>query len=505
MYIKVESLSTYPLDMSVTPITIDKLPAELILRIIQFLGFKDWLSIKLTCHRWQIIIDKPNTVYSRYAREIDAVKRLPLLAPKCSAWEEMPRHWGLYSQENVLKLSSCSSDIIALHPPFCQQSSKFFSFSSSIPFSDRYILLAKYNNTYFLTEQGQTQIKLELPNDLQPLASYKLITKNFHDPSKDQEISLLRDLAASEANLSYCQIDYCFPISESNVAIVTRGGEVSFWDLSEETPLCYRTLQIKAGSEVHKIGSYLVLKNKMIDLANQTIKEQEFTFRHRVVTCNSALCTHNIRRKKISYFSINSFGFLNKKFDIKIDDFMKYLDSSNGQILSLFVQEMTKQYTLLICWQNKALNLLVLNSSDGNVTLPIRLDVGGQELYLSDLYRYPHFSHVSRDMLIYKHPQEHTVYFWHIPTKKLIQKFEWAKFIYDVPLYLESAFVQDMRFQDGNLTILLSSLHTRDSNKPGKFRVIQFDSQSVSQQGWISSIYSTISSIYYAFPGQLSY
>ncbi|MBA2367797.1 MAG: F-box protein [Candidatus Protochlamydia sp.] len=508
MNTKIEAFSAdnyQPMAYCYTPLTVDNLPNEIILPIIQLLNIKDCLSSRLICHHWKVIVDDPTTTYGKYIQEIDAIKKLSFLTPSCSAWEDMPRHWGLYVKENVLKFSSCSSDIITFHPPFCHQSSSFFSFNSLIPFSERYIFLAKFGNTYFLTEQGQTPLQLELPTDLQPLASYKLIIKNFRDPSKDKEVSLLKELDATQENLSICQVKYCFPISEDNVVVVNISGEVSFWNLSMEKPICYQTIQIDASSKVYKIDNYLVLNNKTINLTTQSAIENEFNFQNEdIKTCGSALCAHNGNRREIRYFSMSSFGLFEKQWDLTTDSLLEYLDRNNGQVVSLNVRDMNEQYIVLTCWQSKSLNILLLNSN-GEVIHTICQDLAGEELYNFDLYRYPHFSQITGNILIYKHPQRHTLYFWHIPTKKLIQEFEWEKLIYDMPLYFGVGLVQDVRLHEGKLTVLLSSQHTSVSNKPGKVRIIQFDPQSKSQQGWMHSIYSTIQSIYYSFPGKLSY
>lgn len=505
MSTKVEAQSSSPLPISFTSATVDDLPDEIMLSIFQSLDLPECLSSRLTCWRWEVIVNHPNTIYGKYTREIDAIKKLPFLAPKFSAWENMPRHWGLYTKKNVLKFSSCSNDIITFYPPFCNQSSKFFSFSAPIP-SDRYVFLAKYGDTYFLTEQSQTRLLLTLPTDLQPLASYKLITKNFQDPSKNKTISLLRNLPATPKNLSRCQVEYCFPISESNVAVFTTGGEVSFWDLSGETPICYQNLQTE-GTEAYKVGDHLVLDNKIINIATQAVVKHELTFLTQYVkTCASALCTHDLNSGEIRYFSVNRSGLLEKQWDFNAESLLERLiDRNNGVIESFYVKDMSEQYIVLTCWQSKALNLLVL-SSNGEVIHTICQKIEGEKLEQWELYQYPHFSHLSGNMLIYKHPQTHTLYFWHLPTKKLIQELEWEKLVYDEPLYTGSGFVQDVRLHEGKLTILLSSQHnTPGSNKPGKFRIIQFDPQFKQGTGWMSSIYATVKGLYYSFPGKVSY
>lgn len=98
--------------------------------------------------------------------------------------------------------------------------------------------------------------------------------------------------------------------------------------------------------------------------------------------------------------------------------------------------------------------------------------------------------------------REVSLYFWHIPNKKLIQEFEWTKSIYDLPLYFGVGFVQDIRLHEGKFTILLFSQYTSGNNKPGKFRVIQFDPQYKPSAGWLARISSAVKSIYYAFPGK---
>lgn len=109
--------------------TVHDLPYELLLSIFHLLGIKGCLSSRLTCHRWKMLVGEPTTIYGKYIQEVNAITKLPLLEPKCSAWEAMPRHWdGLVVKE--LKFSSVSTGIITFrptfHPPFFHQSSKFF-------------------------------------------------------------------------------------------------------------------------------------------------------------------------------------------------------------------------------------------------------------------------------------------------------------------------------------------------------------------------------------------
>ncbi len=216
--------------------SINSLPKDLLLEIFKELKLKDILSARLVCGRWKKITISPLTIYGRYLNETNNIKRFSFLPPRFSAWLPMPQHWEVHSDKDVLKFSSIKRNIIAFHPPYYSQSSQFFSFSSSTtPFSDRNTLLGQHGDTYFLTPQGKHQW-LEFSTDLQPLASHKLVAINIKDRTKNREFSLLRNLPPSQDNLSRCQIEYCFPLSENNIVLMTTTGEISFWDLSSKIP-----------------------------------------------------------------------------------------------------------------------------------------------------------------------------------------------------------------------------------------------------------------------------
>ena len=169
---------------------------------------------------------------------------------------------------------------------------------------------------------------------------------------------------------------------------------------------------------------------------------------------------------------------------------------------------MNEDYILLACYQSQAVNMLVLNTK-GELIHTVTEKIFGEELENWELYKYPVFGQLSGNTLIYKSPQELDINFWHIPTKKLVTKFNWQKSIYDLPLFFEDCLLQDIRFSNEKLTLLLSTEHTPLSNKPAKFRIIQFDTQNTQYQGLMSlpyNIFSVIKDIYYAFPGkQLQY
>ena len=185
--------------MSPTPKAFHNLLPEVIAKIFNLLNFKDLLTARKVCHRWRILVSDPKTVYLRYLKEMNAIKDLSSVRPKFSPWELMPIHWGLHTRENVLKFSSLNQNVIAFHPTFCHQSSKFFSFTDDLPqFSDRCIFLGRYKDTYFLTPQSQTKLRLELPTDLEHLVSHRLIIVNMNDRTKNRQFSLLPKLSPNK-------------------------------------------------------------------------------------------------------------------------------------------------------------------------------------------------------------------------------------------------------------------------------------------------------------------
>ncbi len=481
--------------------SIRSLSEEILLEIFKILNLKDLSSTTLVCRHWKQLAIDSSTVYGLYLNELKSIESLCNQPARFSGWMPMPQHWGLHTKENSVHFSSLGDDIISFYPPFCKQSSQFFSFTQSLPFSDRNILLDHYKYTYFLTPQGQTLLKLELQTNLQPLASHRLVAINSKQPTQFCEFSLLRDLPPTEENLSRCQIEYCFAISETNIVIVTSGGEISFWNLSNSSPNCYKIFQIDRYSKVYRIEGYLILNDHLLDLKNLSLIPHEFKFVHKnISTYKSSFCVRD--KNELSYFIINNQGILEKKWSINLTRLLGELNESN--FFEYQLKDMNENFLLLERFERQAFNMLVLNIK-GEVVLSIKEKVSGEELDPFCLYMYPTFAHLSNNILIYKNPREYPVNFWHIPTKKHIQKFDWTKAIYDLPLSVGDCLVQDLRLSQGKLTFLFSTAHTPLSNQPAKYRLIQFNPQHAYEQGFtglLKRVFTVVKSVYYAFPGR---
>jgi hypothetical protein len=477
--------------------TIQSIPQDILLLIFQSLDLAGCLTARRVCQLWAKLGKHPTTLFGRYFEEKAQIEKLVALAPWFSAWQQMPRHWGLHNDIKMLKFSSVCSDIISFFPPFCTQSSKFFSFTRALSFSDRHIFLAHCGNTYFLTPQGQTQLQLDLQTDLEPLVRHTLIVKNVKDSNWDREFSLLGNLPKTEENLSAYQIEHCFPISEDKVAIITADETISLWDLEPLKPVCYKRLKSVSGStssQVYKVGDHLLVRDNFIDLKDLSMVKFNSEKYTSVKVFGSFVC--GIRdRKKVRLFVLNECGLLERKWNSTVPGFN-----------NLCLENMGEKFIILNSWHENVMSLLILNM-DGKVVHSINENITSDEIVKDyEVWAYPTFTQISGNILIFKHPQEHTLYFWHIPTKKCLQKFEWTRAVYDFALYFDNARVQDIRFADGKLTILISAGHVPSSNRPAQFRLFQFDPLNTVPSGrvWglMHRVFTAAKGLYYAVPGK---
>jgi hypothetical protein len=498
-----------PNESSIT--TIYNIPQDPLLLIFQSLDLPGCLIARKVCKSWAEFGKHPLTIFGRYLQEKAQIEKFVTLEPRFSDWQQMPRHWGLQNDKKMLQFSSICSDIISFFPPFCTQSSKFFSFTRALSFSDRDILLAQHKSTYFLTPQSQTRLQLKLQTDLRPLVSHTLIVKNVNDPQRDRTFSLLEDLPETEENLITHQIEYCFPVSEDKVVIITRNKVASLWNLQPIKPVCdkkliiYDRLPTLISSGLYRVGDHFLIGNHLIELKDLSNREQDFNFIEysHIKTFGCFTCGAKKNEQEIHLFSLSEFGLLEKKWDFKVDKGL--IESKWGSILSFKIENMSENFIILSSWHESAVNLVIVNMN-GKLVDFINKDIVGESIEYSEIWTYPIFAHISDNILIFKHPQQHTLYFWHIPTKACISEFEWTKTVYDLALYCDKAKVQDIHFADGKLTILLTTEHVEGSNRPAQFRVLQFDALYTIPSGLllrsVSRMFATVKGLYYAVPGK---
>lgn len=460
---------------SVEPIRKPILPNVIILEIFKFLKLQDILSVKLVCRDWRVIATHSGTVYARYLKELGEVGKLSDMPIRFSPWTPMPAHWSLISKEKALKFSDVTVDTVAFCPRYFGQASYWYSFTSSQPFSDRNVLLGRLGKTYFFTPQG----KLIPGKDLQLNAKTLLTIVNIDDPTKMQEISLLQNHHSSVNDLALGQIEYCFPVSEKKVVVVTNGGHISLWSLLTEAPRCMRKIEIDLGSEkVCRLNNRLILDNALIDLDDDdlSLSEHKFAFKNdQLVTFGSSLCAYDPLKSEIRYFTLNSRGLLEKKWEYKCNLF-ELLDNLNGSIFSTLI-DMNEDFIVLECKQEKAFNLFVLTTDGKREFRPfIQEKVTGRYVINCS---YSICTHLSGNILFYKSPSSNTIIFWHIPTRKCVS-LDWTSLIYDRPTSCGNAVIQDIHLSKGKLTLLLST-GEKNEEKHNKFRLIQFDPDSTSR------------------------
>lgn len=450
------------------------LPKELILQIFSLLNFKDYLAVTRVCRNWRRIVKDPTTSWARNLQEVIALKCFSRLTPRFSPFLDMPKHWGLYTKENALKFSLVHRNLIAFHPHFCNQSSQFFSFTEQLPhFSNRLVFLASFGDIYFFTQQSKPNMELELPNDLNRYDSHVLIVMNRNDPSKTFQFSLLKN--PSTRRLSSHQIRNCFPISETQIAILSEDGKVSFWDISSEKAKCYAEKRIDLKDQAYKLGNHLLTGNTIVNLRNHQVTEHRFNFEQKqIVSFSSALCAAS--EQELSYFVLNEEGFLEKKWEFNLKLLTAKLDPENGAFVRWYVENLNEEFIVLSIIQCRGITLHILNTKGDHVHSIVQ-KMKDVDLHFSPLDRYPMFVQLSGKLMVYKHPQNPTVYFWFLHSKECLQEIDLTKKV----KFSSEEVIQNMCFVESKLTLLLSSGHIPLSNKPGKYRLVQFDSDYVKE------------------------
>jgi hypothetical protein len=488
-------------------ITINDVPKDVLLIIFQALNLAGCRVARLVNHLWEECITDPTTIYGQCTNEKNDVKKFSSLSPNFSAWMPMPRHWALTNNFKVSFTSVCQN-IIAFSP-LMGQSSKIFSFTASTPFSDKNVFLNRYGNTCFFTPQEQSDAPFMFISDLEPLASHKLIVINTIDSRKNREFSILLDLPQTREELTNHQIISCFPITEEKVAILTTNGKVSFWDLSPEKPARYHILQTAQNFSAIHVGEWLILQNQAINLTHCSSIEHPFSLKEEnIITFGSSFCELSASHpRQIRYFTMSTKEGLEKRWDISLSELCKEIDSKNGSFLYSYLEEMNENHIVLICYQECAVNLLVL-STQGDFIDSI-VHPFDKKISKKSMYAYPIVAHLWKNILVYKEPVKNTLYFFQIPSKQRIHEFEWSKAVWDLPLFIKTARVQGIHYKEGKLTILLSGGHpSRNSINPVQFRLFQFDLQASnppSVGGKINSIWSFVKEAYYALPGTNPY
>jgi hypothetical protein len=479
--------------------TIHQLPQEVLGRIFQFLDLPECLIANKMCKCWAELVTRPHTILGRYLEERRQIEHLTSLAPKFSGWEQMPGHWDVSSVQE-LAFSSVCQDIIAFNPSITKQSSKFFSFTEEQVFSSRNILLGRCENTYFLIPQGP-DLKANSQTKLKPLQQHNLTVMNVKDSTRDRKFSLLGDLPPTDENLKNHQITSCCPISEDKVAIVTRDGTISLWDVLPPRPTCYKVFNMGPRQFVlYKVGNHLIFQNKSIDLTTLSVVEHEVDM-VRYPNCkavNSCLGIW-IDDGLLGYFVVNASGCLEKKWDFDVN--IIFAEGASTDFARFVLESIDDHFIVISCYHEKGVHLFILNTQ-GELVHDIKEEFSGLEA--SKVWKYSIRAHTVGNILVYKHPMQHTIYFWHIPTKTCIQKFEWTKAIHDALLYFGEAQVQDVRFTEGKLTILLAPVYMPGRRISAQFRMIQFDPLNITSEGIrgvVSRISTAVKGLYYAFPG----
>lgn len=481
------------------PAPILNLPKEIILAIFDYLNLRDLNSASLVAKGWKTIAS-----HTTLWKSVQSIIKLDLLHPQTSPWLPMPKNWGLNRREGVLEISYVDKQIVALSPVFYQQSSKIFSFASGIPFSEDHVFLAECQGLLLFTTPSLTPATTGLKVDLKPLQSYKLIALNLQDSKKNWEYSFLKkDLPSNEDNLSNCQIESCFPFSNDNIAVLTADHKLSFLKVTDQGPSCTKEilLELAKGDQIIQVSHYLILGSKILNLKDCSWSNHPFAFHNqKIKTFGSSICCYSSNPdKRVDYFNINDEGFLEKKWSFCFKNSFDSMDEDEP-FINHWINDMNEKFILLTQLRDGELSLMIWDTNGSLIHVIKNFEV--DLIAYNDLHSYSIFAHLSGEVVIYKNRKDPEINFFHISTLKYIHKFNWRLQIWDWALSFGDGLIQDLRYSQGKLTILLSADHKFLRANPGQYRLIQFDTQAEEQKniGLLHRISLIPQTLYHALP-----
>jgi|GEM_PF-3339056 len=455
--------------------TINDMPRDPLLAIFQFLDLKGCLVASRVCKFWTQVMQAPSTMLSQYTLADAQLRDRVTVTPIVSDWQKLPDHWTLIDSSETLYFSSVCHDMISVSVRSRRLSSKFFSFKETIPFTERGIILAQHESTYFLIPQA-VETDDALLNGLKPLSSSTLIVKNQNN-DHHQTISPLGNLPKNEKNLTSHQIKYCFPFSEDKVAIMIQEGVISFWNLKPSISVCYNKLELPSicSSSVYQIGDYLLVKKQLISLNDLSIKEHEFDFDQysSVKTCGSFVCA-GTKEGLYTLFVLRKAGLLQAKWEyeyggLKVTKF--------GSFIRLDLESMSKKFVVLSCRYQFGFVLRIFNMNGALVH-----SEGWTHTYMC---LNPLFAQISDNLLVFKMPDTTTLTFCCICTKAYRSTSALKQLCDRTRVWHGSKDpVQDIRFVDDKLIVLLIR------EFPMQFRLVQFDpspSKIMKAINWVSA------------------
>ena len=185
-------------------------------------------------------------------------------------------------------------------------------------------------------------------------------------------------------------------------------------------------------------------------------------------------------------------GILEKKWALPVNDLLQKLSNNGLDNLGLSLLDMNESFILLRCCQPDVINLFIINVN-GELVWHVKEEGEKLDFFFNTV---PIYAHLSGNNLIYKNRKGHDVKFLHIPTKK-IQSFDWTKSIEIVGLSTGSSFIQNIRFSEEKLTILISTKETYPMTiiRPN-FKIIQFDlNAKIPERTWRKMLNGMISNL----------
>lgn len=398
------------------------LPTEIIMKIFNYASSTFVSNLRLTCRIWEHYITKTSDICLKVR-----ISRLSLL--RHSEWQNTPNIKQNMQSGKKIGISSIKDDLVVVNrlgndfDLFCQQmypqTSEFFSFATNAlvkQLSENYILLRESGDLYFLTNKSVDK-------------KHQLVV--MHKNIKDNPI--IFDLKIKDSLV--CITDCCV-LSETKIVIFdSKKYEYSCWDLSSGKAICVGNTVLEdkehnMGSSTFVVGSYILTKERVINIDDFTHKEHEIGPFYTFATYQSSFF---IKGNNGGYYYITDEGEVKKKFDLGDGIFSRVQLNDKFIVISHSKEGfLGNQYEDIIIYDTQGKKI---NSFEKNVNHILMRLVG--------------------DILIFTDGFKEIIKFWDITKQKYILELEWAKSFYNPRLINGDEQLMDFNFHDEILTLFI--------------------------------------------------
>jgi hypothetical protein len=511
--------------MALTPVSLTtwaNIPVDILQMTFCKLDFASLLAARSVAQQWNFGVTS-TPLYLAFCEEKRKLEKLFSSSFRLSDWHEPPLNWT-WCQEGpiVAHLTHVGSNFCAFTSNLGMHSSKFISLSKpklELPFPAEDALMAEIDKTFFFT-----------PIRTQPDSfSYQLISGpwqlkciNLNDQTRSREFSILNDLPQTEDNLLSHRIGNVFPLTKDTVVVHSHNQKLSFWDLSQSKPICTKSIPFQNRDFVtYRMGNYLISGNEISDLKKQSTCPHGFNLNlNNLKTFESGFC-HFSEKGKIEWFQIDQEGLIEPKWSKDPSSVIQNVaekpgpsdekdligrfprekckapDAGNHAVevvagqhsnfpretdlsslshqkalaekpLSVHIHAINEQFVLVMI-NSKTISTLFALSSAGEVVHQFHFP-SSQEAYSVQFQ-------LSGNILILSKQSKRALEFWHLLSQRCLKVYDLTEKIRTNPQVFWPEEIQNYRFSEGRLTVLVSAIPPPSMLWPKRFRIIEFDTK----------------------------